>query len=287
MQRYQQALQELYRLTAPYYERDIAPIMGLLARDLIATADLSHARTVLDVGTGTGLLLREVAHPTRLAIGVDIAMPMLRVAKSLCKTQQWPNTTMILADANHLNVLSDNSCDVVFASFGLSECAPRQALRAISRVLRPGGQLILQEWGPYDVSSDPRTIIDDTLGAYIGTQADPTLEAFRSLLAEPRPWDSQLQDPDDYVEALTRAGFTHVTVSEDRPVSIPVDRNGANLLKFALAWAPRALELQAMSPSAVQHFQRVVRQRLTDRFASDGLLTWYPLLFRACGVTEV
>jgi ubiquinone/menaquinone biosynthesis C-methylase UbiE len=122
------------------------------------TITLPTEVTVLDIGTGTGIMLRELVAPDRYCLGVDLAMSMLRVGQSLRRVQGWPRCALLQADANTLGMLSANSCDAVVASFGLSECDPDRALHACARVLRPGGQLHLQEWGPYDGELDPRFI---------------------------------------------------------------------------------------------------------------------------------
>ena len=67
-------IQQLYQQTAPHYEANIAPIMRHFALDMIQTARISTTDVVLDVGTGTGVLAREITGLAHQVIGIDISM---------------------------------------------------------------------------------------------------------------------------------------------------------------------------------------------------------------------
>jgi tRNA G46 methylase TrmB len=138
MQRSNNGLALLYRLTAARYEARIGPVMQPLARDLADTITLRAGATLLDIGTGTGLLLRAMAAQNRRCIGIDIAMPMLRIAQSLRQSEGWPGCTLVCADANTLDILPDNCCDGVAASFGLSECDPERVLCGVCQSPQTG-----------------------------------------------------------------------------------------------------------------------------------------------------
>lgn len=95
---------------------------------------------VLDVGCGTGKLLRRAAiyWPEAQLIGVDPANGMIEMAKRLT-----PNATFFTGMAEVLP-LQDNSVDLVMSTTSFHHWQDQAAgIREIARVLRPGGYFIL------------------------------------------------------------------------------------------------------------------------------------------------
>lgn len=279
MQRLRQLTCEIYRLTAPHYEAKIGPVMEPLARDLAHCIPLADNATVVDIGTGTGFVLRAAAGPNRRAIGIDLSYQMLNATLNLPATKNYPGIQLIQADAHETGFLRANSIDAVFSSFGLGESDPDRSLRSIHRILKPGGQLALQEWGPYASDNDPRAVVDTTLAQFASDSTDPLRANLRALMDMPLPWQMHLQDAEDYSNALQDAGFRLVMAREYQPLKImlPV----ATFLAYALAWAPRALEVAALSPTAQQNFLTAVQQRLQTYAGTDGNLLFAPVIFRA------
>ncbi|MBN2470149.1 MAG: class I SAM-dependent methyltransferase [Anaerolineae bacterium] len=278
MQRLHDLSREIYRLTAARYEAAIGPVMLPLARDLVMQRPLPDSAAVLDIGTGTGFVLRQAAGANRRCTGIDHAYPMLRAAASLCRRDRWPGVSLLQADAHNLACFPPATFDIALASFSLSECAPDRVLRSVRRVLRPGGLLMLQEWGPYD-AGDPRAIVDDTLAAYIQPDADGLRARLRALLAEPLPWQMRLQDADDYQEILAEIGFAPLACSESRPVTLRLSVE--DFLAYALAWAPRALEVAALSPGAHAAFRQAAVTRLGSETQAAQVLHFSPAVIRA------
>lgn len=100
---------------------------------------------VLDIGCGTGKLLRAAAvrWPDAHLIGVDPAEGMVDVARRLT-----PGATIHrgLAEALPLN---DASVDLAFSTLSSHHWSdPAAGMREIARVLRPGGHFILADFGP-------------------------------------------------------------------------------------------------------------------------------------------
>lgn len=103
---------------------------------------ISASDTLLDVGTGTGAVLREVerlaVQPAR-AIGVDVSKPMLARARATLS----PGTELLVADARALP-LADASVDVATCAYLLHllpTTARAAVLRELHRVLAPGDRL--------------------------------------------------------------------------------------------------------------------------------------------------
>ncbi|MCC6994117.1 MAG: methyltransferase domain-containing protein [Deltaproteobacteria bacterium] len=92
---------------------------------------------ILEAGCGTGLLLREVAHFARQAVGFDLSRGMLGPAHARgLGIVQAAVTQVPFADA---------SFDAVYSVKVLAHVEPiREALAELARVTRPGGTLVLE-----------------------------------------------------------------------------------------------------------------------------------------------
>jgi ubiquinone/menaquinone biosynthesis C-methylase UbiE len=96
---------------------------------------------VLDIGCGTGQLLRSVAtmFPTATLIGLDPSFGMLRAAGP-----PGP-VALVRAQAERLP-FAEGSVDLVVATASYRHwCDPRSAIREISRILGPGGWFVLAD----------------------------------------------------------------------------------------------------------------------------------------------
>lgn len=96
----------------------------------------------VDIGTGTGAFLSEVAerYPRMPAVGIDLSAPYLRRARRKC-----PAGRFVQANAEHIP-LADASVDIVSASYLFHELPPAARARVaaqIGRVLKPGGLFLL------------------------------------------------------------------------------------------------------------------------------------------------
>ena len=102
--------------------------------------DAGQLTTILDVGCGTGRLLRATAGhwPQARLVGVDPAAGMVRVARQLT-----PAATLVVAPAQDLP-LPDASVDLAFSTLSFHHGADQAAgVREVARVLRPGGWFVL------------------------------------------------------------------------------------------------------------------------------------------------
>jgi ubiquinone/menaquinone biosynthesis C-methylase UbiE len=111
-----------------------------LADAVARFATAAGARTVLDVATGTGLVLRTFASrgvPARL-IGADISAGMLEVARAAL-----PGGRFLQASADRLPV-ANGAVDLVTCVTAMHLMAePEAALAEFARVLAAGGRLVL------------------------------------------------------------------------------------------------------------------------------------------------
>ncbi|MBB5172140.1 class I SAM-dependent methyltransferase [Texcoconibacillus texcoconensis] len=100
-------------------------------------------KTVLDVGCGTGQMLKKRANQESELMGVDLSVEMINAARHLFDTcHPSVDATFLVGDVESLPI-EDSTCDIVFAScilFFLPN--PSYAIVEISRVLKQGGVLI-------------------------------------------------------------------------------------------------------------------------------------------------
>lgn len=103
---------------------------------MLAGEDLT-ARSVLDVGCGSGWFSQRAAARGARVTSLDIGLRLLQHTRRKCHTRA------VAGDACHLPFPS-GAFDVVISSECIEHTLdPRQALREILRVARPGGQVVV------------------------------------------------------------------------------------------------------------------------------------------------
>ena len=127
------------------YESLFVPaLVGQFAPLVADAASIRRGHRVLDVACGTGVLAREAAARTEdpgLVAGVDATPGMLAVAARLAPKIQWRHG---IAESLPF---PDAAFDAVVSQFGLMFFTDRrQALREMTRVVRPGGRLAVAVW---------------------------------------------------------------------------------------------------------------------------------------------
>jgi ubiquinone/menaquinone biosynthesis C-methylase UbiE len=107
---------------------------------IVAQGKINRGDTVLDVGSGTGILIPIIKkyEPKRI-YACDLSKAMLGQLSS----KKYPNVETILADVRDLK-LSGNSIDVVF----INACYPNivdktGAFSNLSRMLKPEGRMVI------------------------------------------------------------------------------------------------------------------------------------------------
>ena len=131
---------------------------------------------VLEAGCGTGLLLAETARVARKAIGLDLSHSMLGLA-------QHRNLSVVQGSLTKLP-LPDQSVDLVYSMKVLAHIPPiEEALAELSRLVRPGGHLLLEFYNPYSLRylakrvGGPARIADGTTDHDVFTRYDTARKA--------------------------------------------------------------------------------------------------------------
>jgi ubiquinone/menaquinone biosynthesis C-methylase UbiE len=102
---------------------------------------LKDNSVVLDLGCGTGLLIKHYAHKTKFYVGADISRELLKYART--KAKPFPNSTLILADADNLP-FPNQTFDAVFAVTLLQNMPhTNTTLTEINRVSKTGASIMV------------------------------------------------------------------------------------------------------------------------------------------------
>lgn len=139
-------------------------VQGTIVGDAMAGNYLFHAahiaqvlrardcRTVLDLGCGPAVQLGQVAGllPEIRFLGCDLSPSMLATARGHLAAQRLGNVTVQEEDMTRLAGVADHAVDGVISTLALhhlpSEDHLRAVLRAITRVLKPGGAVYLTDF---------------------------------------------------------------------------------------------------------------------------------------------
>jgi demethylmenaquinone methyltransferase / 2-methoxy-6-polyprenyl-1,4-benzoquinol methylase len=202
----------LFDRTAGNYDR-LESIVGLgtgfwYRGKALRSAGLKPGMTVVDVGTGTGLLARAAAQivgDPALVTGVDPSPGMLENAKV-------PQGLRLLSGSAERLPLADACADFLCMGYALRHIGDLSAAAAeFHRVLRPGGRLCLLEvtspTGPLSrtlVRAWFHGVVPRIAGAVAGGEDAPLLMRYY--------WDTieACVRPETILQTLTDAGFIDV-----------------------------------------------------------------------------
>jgi demethylmenaquinone methyltransferase/2-methoxy-6-polyprenyl-1,4-benzoquinol methylase len=206
---------EIFDAGAPYYEW-ICRIMSFgtgerYRAQALRDAGLGPGMRVLDVATGTGLVLRAAAKMSGsagLAVGLDPSSGMLRECRKSCAALLLQGRAENLPFANC-------SFHIVSMGYGLRHVADLRALFAeYRRVLKPGGRVLLLE------ITQPRSAMGRWLNRMYLRNLVPGVTRLGTGAAAARRmmdyfWDTieTCVPPEVILNALKDAGFPKATRS--------------------------------------------------------------------------
>lgn len=174
---------------AGWYERERHDGYHVLIDQLQTDLVQPHCidQDVLEVGCGTGMILKEVQPVARRAVGIDISPGMLAQAEAR-------GLEVIEGSATDLP-FEDASFDLVYSFKVLAHVQEiERALQEISRVLRPGGRAVLEFYNPRSIRGlikrlkRPTAVSDQTHDEEVYTRYD-TLDQVKSYLPSTLSFD--------------------------------------------------------------------------------------------------
>ncbi|MGH1524344.1 class I SAM-dependent methyltransferase [Leifsonia sp. L25] len=169
-----------------------------LAAAVAAFADLDGVRDVLDVATGTGLVLRALHSRDRALrlTGIDLSGGMVEVARAALL-----GATLVEGDATVLP-FEDDAFDLVTCATGVHLFPDADAAIAEwVRVLRPGGRVVTATFGEVDLSQH---------GGRAGAAVAGGAHGAGHQGAEPPPYPThheRFRTPELLAEAVVPAGL--------------------------------------------------------------------------------
>ncbi|WP_432505750.1 demethylmenaquinone methyltransferase [Kineococcus arenarius] len=129
----------------------------LWRRAVVRAVDARPGERVLDLAAGTGTSSEPFADRGVRVVPCDFSLGMVRTGK-----RRRPDLPFTAGDATRLP-FADGAFDAVTISFGLRNVVDVDgALREMSRVVRPGGRLVVCEF-----STPPNPLLRRAYGAYL------------------------------------------------------------------------------------------------------------------------
>ncbi len=125
---------------------------------------LDSGHIVVDVGVGTGRLLKELSLASQHVIGIDHSAAMLDEARCRVGEQKLENVELRLGELTHLPV-ADGIANCAILNMVLHHAAnPQDAFAELNRVLEPGGQLIVADLVRHDMEWFQEQMADQWMG---------------------------------------------------------------------------------------------------------------------------
>jgi demethylmenaquinone methyltransferase/2-methoxy-6-polyprenyl-1,4-benzoquinol methylase len=153
-----QRVNDLFAKIAPRYDliNDLQSfgLHRLWKRRLIQLAEVRPGQRALDLCCGTGDLAFALARAGAEVTGADFSEPMLQIARQRLQTQNKTNAAapiqFLQADALRLPFPNDHF-EILTVAYGLRNLADfRAGLLEMLRVLKPGGRLLILDFGKPD-----------------------------------------------------------------------------------------------------------------------------------------
>lgn len=157
---------------------------------LVAAARSPSVGRLLDIGTGTGRVLELLADHAQSAIGIDRSPEMLRLARGKLASSGHQQAEVLQADMGSLP-FADGSFDTVTIHHVLHFADdPAAVITEAARILAPGGQLLVADYGPHSHEELRGRFHHQRLGfeddSVLGYMEDAALKA-RLLSRHPGP----------------------------------------------------------------------------------------------------
>jgi len=167
-------------------------------REIVAGLEIEPGARVLDVGTGTGVLLPLLLEKGGRVVALDLSWEMLKRARA----KSYP-VAYVQGDAQNLP-LPDGAFDWVICNAVFPHFPDKlRALREIRRVLKDGGRLVIC----HTASREAINEIHRSIGGVVANDTIPPEGEMRRLFSEAGLDESVVRDePDRYLALACRNG---------------------------------------------------------------------------------
>lgn len=242
-------LAQAYGARADSYEDLWAPVLRPKGRALLERLDLGAGRVVLDLGTGTGTLLGEIADlaPSAAIVAVDRSEGMIRRTRHPAMRAVMDAQTIALASE------SVDAAVMAFVIFNVPD--PARATAEAARVIKPGGRFGVATWG-----DEPEVPADQVWGEELaahGAPPDPVKGINRRDITD---------TPEKLGALLGETGFEDVRTWTDRLDLIwAVD----DYIRFMAGGGPTKRRLDMLDPDTRKRCLERVKTRLDERKRED------------------
>jgi ubiquinone/menaquinone biosynthesis C-methylase UbiE len=170
----------VYGAAADHYSLPSLSFWDRIGAATIARLKLAAGDSVLDLCCGAGasaIPAARAAGPAGTVLGIDVAEPLLELARARAAREGLDNTDFRCGDATCTG-LPGGSFEVVVCVFGVFFAPDMPAFAAeMWRLVRPGGTLAITTWGP-GLFEPANTVFWNSVGAI-----EPSL--FKAF----NPWD--------------------------------------------------------------------------------------------------
>ena len=247
--------------TTPAYSAD--DYQANLSRDeaqfalKLISPDLPHARTILDIGCGTGNNTAQIAQiaPHAQIEGIDIGEGM--VAKARALYLDIPNLRFKQADARLLAY--DNQFDMAVSFWCIHSIIDKDSLcKSIVRALKPAGLVILSATGK---TPDQHPIWDSLLDIAQQKQWQPIAQALHTG-NQYYPLEKKSMH-----NALENAGCVNIDIKE-YPLTLTFKNTDA-LAHWMHSWIGELPALTALNSAERLAFVRALVNRYAQRLGID------------------
>jgi len=144
-------------------------------RTILAELGAAPLGDLLDIGTGTGRLLKLLGKDAESAVGVDISTQMLLVARTNLHAAGLKEVTVRQGDMYHLP-FADASFDTVTLDQVLYQAEnPAAVVAEAARLLRPGGRVLVVD---YARGVEAKRSSIDSRSAQVGVSEDALAQWF-------------------------------------------------------------------------------------------------------------
>jgi ubiquinone/menaquinone biosynthesis C-methylase UbiE len=191
-----------YGAAADHYNLAALNFWDRFGTATVSRLPLTAGHIVLDLCCGAGasaIPAARVAGPEGRVLGIDVAEPLLEIARARAAREGLANIGFRYGDATR-TALPDGSFDAVICVFGVF-FAPDMAgfVAKMWRLVRPGGVLAITTWGP--------GLFEPASTAFWESVRDVEPSLFKAF----NPWD-EITTEAALADLLSRGGVKHPAV---------------------------------------------------------------------------